>query len=93
MPWAYDQVKAMLKAESLPAAIVDLDVLDRNIKRLVDVARVGGKTIRIATKSVRVPHLLKYILEKGSPVVQGLMCYSAPEARFLSHQDKSVRHR
>jgi D-serine deaminase-like pyridoxal phosphate-dependent protein len=44
-----------------------------------------GKTIRIASKSVRVPALLQRIL-KHSSVYQGLMCYSPREAVFLAQQ-------
>ena len=39
-------------------------------------------TIRIASKSVRVPSLLKRILSNGFPF-KGLMCFAVEEAEFL----------
>lgn len=35
---------------------------------------------------MRVPELIKHILERGQPVVKGLMCYSATEAEFLFNE-------
>ena len=45
----------------------------------------GTKTIRIATKSLRVPALLRRALKFGPPW-SGLMCFSAEEALFLADQ-------
>lgn len=40
------------------------------------------KTIRIATKSIRIPALISRTLQ-SSPIFKGLMCYSIREANFL----------
>ncbi|HSH20199.1 MAG TPA: alanine racemase, partial [Draconibacterium sp.] len=69
--------------EPLPAMIVDLNCLDENISRISEIVAGFGKKIRIASKSIRVPWLLKYILEKGGSHFQGLMCFSVAEAEFL----------
>jgi D-serine deaminase-like pyridoxal phosphate-dependent protein len=66
--------------------IVDLDCLDENISRISEMVFNAGKKIRIASKSVRVPWLLEYIMKKGGPHFQGIMCYSVPEAAFLATQ-------
>ncbi len=84
--WDYKRLKELAKNESLPAMFVDLDTLDENISRIAELALVSGKKIRIASKSVRVPELLRYILLKGGPHFQGIMCYSVPEAEFLASQ-------
>lgn len=95
--WDYDRLKKRLENVQLPAMVVDMDALNHNIDEMVKAARGTGHTIRIATKvsvdrsvdflltfqSVRVPALIQHILERGSPVVRGLMCYSVPEADFL----------
>jgi len=75
---------AALRAEALPAVVVDLDAFDRNVRYVVDtVKRAGGRvTIRPATKSVRVPALLKRIAA-ADPIFQGWMTYSAQETRAL----------
>ncbi|CAF1120549.1 unnamed protein product [Rotaria sordida] len=41
-------------------------------------------TIRIASKSIRVPYLLNRILSSGLPY-KGIMCYAVEEAEFLSN--------
>ncbi len=81
--WNYDRLRVLLKEEPLPAMLVDLDTLEENARRFRDWAQASGKRIRLATKSVRVPDLIRVILAAGSPVFQGLMCYSAREAAFL----------
>jgi D-serine deaminase-like pyridoxal phosphate-dependent protein len=75
--------KVDLTRVQLPAAFVDLDAFDRNLKRMLEFA--SDKKIRIATKSIRVPDLLKRALAY-SPRFQGLMCYSLQEAEFLASQ-------
>jgi D-serine deaminase-like pyridoxal phosphate-dependent protein len=80
----YDELKPLLVKERLPAMVVDLDALDRNIERISRMVASNGKKLRLASKSVRVPDLIKYILQKGGPAFQGLMCFSAEEAAFLS---------
>lgn len=81
MTYAY--YRDIVKGKQFPLAYVDLDLFDANVTELATMAQ--GKTIRIASKSVRVPALLQRIL-KHSSVYQGLMCYSPREAVFLSQQ-------
>ena len=80
---AYSRLQTLIKSENLPAAIIDLDAFDRNLEKLVKEAE--GKTIRLATKSLRVPELILRAL-RSSPLFRGLMCFSAQEALFLSTQ-------
>jgi D-serine deaminase-like pyridoxal phosphate-dependent protein len=42
------------------------------------------KNIRIATKSIRVPDIIRYIQKKGGDKFNSLMCFSMEEAQFLS---------
>lgn len=86
MAWNYDEIKRALAAESLPAMLVDLDSLDANIARIRETVEASGKRLRLATKSVRVPKLIRYIVDKGGPAFQGLMCYSVGEAQFLARE-------
>lgn len=61
--WDYDKLKQLLKGEKLPAFLVDLDIFAENVKRFAQIAKKNGKTIRIATKSIRVPHLIQLIFQ------------------------------
>jgi len=75
-----------LKTQRLPAAFVDLSAFDQNITSIASWIPKGSPlSIRVASKSVRVPALLKRILDYGPPY-RGIMCYSAEEARFLADQ-------
>ncbi|MCA9665012.1 MAG: alanine racemase [Myxococcales bacterium] len=82
----YATLCAAIAGEALPAALVDLDAFDRNIERLLAPVRAAKKTLRVASKSVRCPDLLRRIAERGGEAVRGLMVYSAREAAFLAAQ-------
>ncbi len=73
----------VIKNFSLPALVLDLDAFDRNCKSIAK--KANGKTIRIATKSIRSIPVLKRIFQ-SSPVFKGVMCYSPYEAIFLAEQ-------
>jgi len=79
--------RAILRGERLPAVLVDLDAFDRNVAHAAEVVRDGGggHTLRMATKSIRVPSLIRRALDHGAPY-QGLMCFSAEEISFLAGQ-------
>ena len=79
----YNLYKTILKNERLPLAYVDLDMFDENIQAILK--RSGTKKIRIASKSIRCVELMRRILNFSSQF-QGIMCYSAEEAVWLSQQ-------
>ncbi|MFC2176028.1 amino acid deaminase/aldolase [Bacteroidota bacterium] len=80
---SYTYYKEIFKGKQFPLAYVDLDLFDANVKAITP--KAAGKNIRVASKSVRVPGLIKRVLE-SSDVYQGVMCYSAREAVYLSQQ-------
>ena len=68
----------------LPTALVDLTAFDKNISILRHQMSLHPQiSIRIASKSIRVPSLMHRILSAGSPF-KGLMCFTVKEAQFLS---------
>jgi D-serine deaminase-like pyridoxal phosphate-dependent protein len=73
----------MLASVPLPAALCDLEALDRNVDKLV--AGLGDRpvTMRVATKSVRHVGLLWRILARGADRIRGLMAYAAGELPLL----------
>lgn len=80
----YQKYSQALRGLSLPQVYLDMDFFDKNIEDILQ--RAGSeKTIRLATKSLRCPALMRYILEK-SPRFQGLMCYHPREAVWLSRE-------
>lgn len=82
MHWQ-DFVRA-LRGERLPAALVDLDALERNVERVARAVRGSGKTVRVASKSIRHLGLLRRILERGGTDFRGVMCFTLAEACFLA---------
>lgn len=79
----YSEYRRIIGALDRPEAILDLDLLDANIQAILQ--RAGDLPVRIATKSIRSVEVLRHI-QRSSPRFQGLMCFSASEARFLLEQ-------
>src|ERR1700752_4467057 len=67
----YQDYKTAFQVISMPFAFVDLDLLKVNIRQII--TRVGGKRIRIASKSIRSVALIEKILASNA-VFQGVMC-------------------
>jgi len=84
-PISYPRWCRILQRERLPAAVVDLSAFDRNVERFANILTAAGRghSLRVATKSIRVPRLIRRILDFGPPY-QGLMCFSAEEAGYLA---------
>ncbi len=78
----YSYYRDALRGVSLPAAFVDVEMLDDNIR--VIAGRVShGKTLRVASKSVRCVWALRRVFE-ASKVYQGIMAFHPREAVFLA---------
>ena len=65
-------VRSAVAAERLPALVVDRDAIDANAADML--RRAGGTPIRVASKSLRIPGLISYILSK--PGFQGVWAYT-----------------
>lgn len=68
-----------------PTMVVDLDAFDANADDLV--RRAGGKPVRVASKSVRVPALLERALAHEG--FHGVLAYTLREALWLHEHDVS----
>src|SRR6266540_1450746 len=83
MRYSYQYYKMVFHGRQMPFAFVDLDLLKANIRQTI--ARAGTKRIRLASKSIRAVALIEKILA-ANPAFQGLMCFTAPEAVWLSRR-------
>ena len=72
-------VAALPEPPSTPIAVIDLDAFDANADDLV--RRAGGKPIRVASKSLRVPALLERALAHEG--FSGVLAYTLAEALWL----------
>ncbi|WP_201746193.1 amino acid deaminase/aldolase [Veronia nyctiphanis] len=79
----YAFYRSLFKDTEKPFAYVDLDLFDANANALK--GRAGDKKIRIASKSVRCPSLIKRLLDSDSQF-QGIMSFHPDEAVYLSQQ-------
>jgi len=79
----YMRWRTTLAGQALPCAVVDLDAFENNARALLQ--RAGDLPIRVASKSIRCEALLRLILD-FDPRFQGLMCFTAPEACWLSER-------
>ncbi len=79
----FERFARAIAGESLPVAVVDLDAVDANVATLVRPLAARAKTLRIATKSVRCPALLRHVARAASPTSRGFMCFTPREAAFL----------
>jgi D-serine deaminase-like pyridoxal phosphate-dependent protein len=84
--WA--RFRQALAGEPLPAAMVDLDAFDANLDRLLAPVRAARKRLRIATKSLRCPALIRRACVPG---VIGLMTYDARETAFWASDEAAPR--
>jgi len=72
-------VAALAEQPSTPTYVVDLDAFDSNAADLA--RRAGGKPVRVATKSLRVPALTERAL--ATTGFAGVLAYSLREALWL----------
>lgn len=79
----YEDFRTALSGRALPAAVVDVNAFDANIRTVLERAR--SRPIRLGTKSLRCTALLRRIQEQN-PRFQGLLCYHPLEAVWLAKQ-------
>lgn len=79
----YSYYKEVFGGRPMPFAYLDLDLLEQNIRQVM--ARVGGKRVRLASKSLRSVAVIRRILAADA-CFQGIMCYTALEAVYLASQ-------
>lgn len=82
--------RRVLSDEPLPAMVLDLDALDRNLAALLTLtsrhAHDAALTLRLATKSLRCPAVVRYVLDAAAPRVRGLMTSTAAETALYAAQ-------
>jgi D-serine deaminase-like pyridoxal phosphate-dependent protein len=78
-------VGALPEPPPTPLMVVDLDAFDANAADLV--RRAGGKPIRVASKSLRVPALICRALENAG--FQGVLAYTLREGLWLERHGVS----
>jgi D-serine deaminase-like pyridoxal phosphate-dependent protein len=75
--------RTLLAGCPLPAAIVDLDAVLANARLLTGLL-APGVTLRIASKSLRIPALMHRLLADDPERIRGVMTFSARETEALA---------
>lgn len=78
---SYEAFREVLRDRAMPFAWLDLHALGWNVDRTLE--RAGSKRVRVASKSVRSVAVLRRLLA-ADPRIEGLMCFTAPEAVHLA---------
>ena len=82
----YEDLKTIVKNEKFPLVICDLEAFNYNLEKVGKHLRKSKKFMRLCTKSVRVPKLIKKVEEQD--FVNGLFTYNSAEALFYAEQFK-----
>jgi D-serine deaminase-like pyridoxal phosphate-dependent protein len=80
----YQTLKKLANPIKKPFVICDLDVLKTNLNRVGEDLRKKNKKMRLCTKSVRVPEIVKYAEEQD--FINGLFNYNSAEALFYAQE-------
>ncbi|MEO7110406.1 MAG: alanine racemase [Polyangiaceae bacterium] len=83
---SYAELSRLIQNEPLPCAVVDLDAVDANVDALLKATGTSSKKIRVATKSIRCPDLVRIIQKKLGDRACGLMTYTATETAFWASE-------
>lgn len=75
-------VRAAVEGLDGPLGVIDLDAMNRNTKKMRE--RAGGLSIRVASKSLRVPAAVDHILAHDG--FTGVLAYSLAEAVCLARE-------
>ena len=79
----YLRYRTILKGQRLPLAFVDLDRFDDNVAYVAATQKNSGKTIRVASKSIRCVDLTRRVFQKGGDIYHGILAFTVEEAAFL----------
>lgn len=80
----YHYYRDIIKGRRLPLAFVDLDRFDANVAYVAGTQKRSGKTIRVASKSIRCPDLIGRVFDKGGPAFRGILAFTVEEAALLA---------
>ncbi len=75
--------REIIKGHRLPLAFVDLDRFDANVAYVAETQKNSGKTIRVASKSIRCLDLIRRVFTIGGSAFKGILAFTVEEAAFL----------
>lgn len=79
---SYEELKDLVKDKNFPMVICDLDAFNQNLERVGNYLTKVKKSLRLCTKSVRVPELVNKVEKED--FVNGIFTYNSAEALFYA---------
>ncbi len=83
---SYEELKDLVRNRKLPLVICDIEAFNQNLERVGNYLKKSKKSLRLCTKSVRVPELIKMAEQKD--FVNGIFTYNSAEALFFAENYK-----
>ena len=80
----YDVLKSIVKNKKIPLVICDYDTFRKNLEKLGRSLKEKKKFMRLCTKSVRVPELVKFVEQQE--FVNGIFAFNAAEVLFYANE-------
>lgn len=68
----------------MPLSLVDLDCFDANVAYVAGTQKENGKTVRVASKSIRCLNLIRRVFDVGGSSFKGILAFTVEEAAFLA---------
>ena len=75
--WNWKLLNKMIKENNIsaPSMFIDLDVFEQNVLKLANLANKYNKTLRMATKSIRCPHLITHAMKISNGTLKGIFIF------------------
>jgi D-serine deaminase-like pyridoxal phosphate-dependent protein len=81
---SYKELKELIEGYKFPMVLCDKDAFNHNLEKVGNYLKKVNKSLRLCTKSVRVPELIKQVEEKD--FVNGIFTYNSAEALFYAEK-------
>jgi len=80
----YEELKALVKDKKIPLVICDHDTFTENLEKAGRLLKEKKKFMRVCTKSVRVPELVKFV--EKQEFVNGILAFNSAELLFYAKE-------
>ncbi|TFG04091.1 MAG: hypothetical protein EU539_11545, partial [Promethearchaeota archaeon] len=80
----YEKLMKLITDKKIPLVICDYDIFKQNLEKLGRLLKENRKFMRLCTKSVRVPELVKYVEQQE--YVNGIFAFNSAEVLFYAKE-------
>ena len=84
MSLKYNELKSLVKDKKIPLVICDYETFKQNLEKAGRFLKEKKKSMRLCTKSVRVPELVKFVEQQE--FVNGIFAFNSAEVLFYANE-------